>query len=98
MTIREALKAVVDECPDGYAKTYANAALTLGGSTLGGSTDAEVITNGNIIEVKHKITGNIMEGEELKVQILYVLSNMNYWRGPKAKEIKAILKAYTKGM
>ena len=92
MTIIEALEAVVKECPDEYAKTYANAALT-----LGGSTDAVVITRGNVLEVKHKVTGNIMCGEELKVQILYVLSNTSYWRGPRAKEVKAALKAYTKG-
>jgi len=93
MTIKEALEAVVNECPDQYAKTYANAALT-----LGGSTDAVVITKGNVLEVRHKITGEIMQDEELKVQILYVLSNTGYWRGSRAKEIKTILKAYTKGM
>jgi hypothetical protein len=93
MTIREALKAVVNECPDGYAKTYANAALT-----LGGSDDAEVVTEGNTIRVIPKVTGNMMRGEELKVQILYVLSNTTYWRGARAKEVKAVLKDYTKGM
>jgi len=93
MKIIEALEAVVRECPDQYAKTYANAALS-----LGGSTDAIVVSKGNLIQIKHKVTGNIMDGEELKVQILYVLSNTSYWRGPRAKEVKAVLKAYTKGM
>jgi len=94
MTINDALEAVVMECPDKYAKTYANAALTLGGS----ADAAEVITHGNVMEIKHKITGRIMEGEELKVQILYVLSNMNYWRGQRAKEVKTVLKNYERSI
>ena len=29
-----------------------------------------------------------------KVQILYALSNMSYWRGPVARDVKAVLKRY----
>jgi len=31
-----------------------------------------------------------------KVQILYALSNMTYWRGETAKEVKKVLKEFTK--
>lgn len=31
-----------------------------------------------------------------KVQILYALNNMTYWRGPVAREVKAVLKTYAK--
>jgi hypothetical protein len=37
-----------------------------------------------------------MTGHELKIQCLYVLSNMQYWRGPQAKEVRKTLKAFTK--
>ena len=37
-----------------------------------------------------------MEGLELKTQLLYVLTNLTYWRGEEAKETKAILKKYSK--
>lgn len=30
----------------------------------------------------------------LQVQLLYALNNMKYWRGPRAKEVKRILKSY----
>lgn len=33
---------------------------------------------------------------EVKVQALYILSNLTYWRGARAKEIKAVLTEYTK--
>jgi CRISPR/Cas system-associated protein Cas10 (large subunit of type III CRISPR-Cas system) len=35
------------------------------------------------------------DGEELKVQCLYVLNNMSRWRGPVAKEVRETLKAYS---
>ena len=37
-------------------------------------------------------TGLNQSGEELRVQLLYVLNNLQYWRGPTAKEVKEILK------
>jgi hypothetical protein len=33
-----------------------------------------------------------MAGEELRVQILYILSNLEYWRGQEAREVKKVLK------
>ena len=41
-------------------------------------------------------TGEPMKGHELKVQLLYVLNNLQYWKGDRAKEIKAILKKAAK--
>ena len=32
----------------------------------------------------------------LKVQILYAVSNMAYWRGEPAKEVKKVLREFTK--
>lgn len=90
MTVREALVAVVEEATGGfadYAKTYAQAGLD-----LGGFTEAEVCAEGNVITVTHKKTGKMMIGEELKVQILYVLSNLQGWRGDRAREVKEVLK------
>ncbi len=34
---------------------------------------------------------------ELKVQCLYVLSNMQSWRGNTAKHVRSVLKEFTKG-
>ena len=33
-------------------------------------------------------------GDGLRVQCLYVLSNLGGWRGERAREVKAVLKAY----
>jgi hypothetical protein len=35
-------------------------------------------------------------GEELKTQCLYILNNIRYWRHPKAKEVRKILRDFTK--
>jgi len=91
MSIREALEIVINESGNEYAKTYAIAGLELGGSCEG-----EVVSNGCMVEIKHKETGKIMVGKELKVQLLYVLSNLGYWRGDRAREIKKVLKEYSK--
>lgn len=37
-----------------------------------------------------------MKGEDLRVQCLYILGNITRWRHPKAKEVRATLKAFTK--
>jgi uncharacterized protein YjaZ len=37
-----------------------------------------------------------MEGEELKVQCLYILNNIQHWRGENSKEVRATLKAFTR--
>lgn len=38
----------------------------------------------------------LAEGEELRVQCLYVLNNISRWRGELAKEVRQTLKQYTK--
>lgn len=44
----------------------------------------------------HPITGEPMRGVELRTQVLYVLSNLTYWRGENARRIKMTLKKHTK--
>lgn len=34
-------------------------------------------------------------GEDLRVQVLYILNNITHWRGQGHKEIRSLLKAYT---
>lgn len=36
-----------------------------------------------------------MTGEDLRVQCLYILSNLARWRHPAAKEVRATLKAFS---
>jgi hypothetical protein len=36
------------------------------------------------------------EGEDLRVQCVYILNNITHWRHPKASAIRSILKAYVK--
>lgn len=91
MTIKDALKAVVLESNNEYAKEYAEGALE-----LGDSQDAEIAQDGCAIHINHKVTGKMMVGRELKVQILYVLSNLQSWRGERAREVKAILNEASK--
>lgn len=33
-----------------------------------------------------------LDGEALRVQIIYILSNLQYWKGGKAREVKKFLK------
>jgi len=91
MTIKEALEIVINESGNEYAKTYAIAGLELGDSCEG-----EIESNGGVIELKHKPTGKIMIGNEMKTQLLYVLSNLGSWRGDRAREIKKVLKGFSK--
>lgn len=35
-----------------------------------------------------------MTERELKVQVLYILSNISHWRHGRAKEVRAILKSF----
>mgnify|MGYP001565151008 CR=1 FL=1 len=37
-----------------------------------------------------------MVDEEMRVQLLYVLNNLQQWRGEEARQTKSILKAYAK--
>jgi hypothetical protein len=93
--LKEALEIVIQQDPDkgdmAYAQLYANAALS-----LGESFDAEVKDNTLIIDIRRKPTGKEMIGEELRVQLLYVLSNLASWRGEEARKVKEIIKKYSK--
>jgi len=44
--------------------------------------------------VNYAQEGLSMTGEELRVQCLYVLNNIVYWRGGLAKQVRATLKAF----
>jgi len=48
--------------------------------------------------VNYARVGLSQTGYELKVQCLYVLSNMQYWRGNTAKHVRSVLKEFTKEM
>lgn len=37
-----------------------------------------------------------MEGEALRVQLLYVLCNLDHWRGEEARRVKTVLRTYSK--
>ena len=37
-----------------------------------------------------------MSGEELRVQCLYILNNITHWRGEGNKEVRKLLKDFTK--
>lgn len=92
MELKEALEAVVYEAEGGfadYAKSYAKAALE-----LGECNHHFFVTDDNSprVVISHVPTRKMMVGKELKVQLLYVLSNLQHFRGERAKEIKKVLK------
>jgi hypothetical protein len=37
-----------------------------------------------------------MTGEELKVQVLYILNNIAAWRHPEARQVRAVLRQFVK--
>ena len=47
--------------------------------------------------VNYARAGILMSGKELKTQCLYVLNNIQYWRGETAKEVRGILKRFVGG-
>lgn len=61
-----ACRAVFDNCPDTYAKSYARAGLTLS------------------------------DRHAIHVQALYILNNMQHWRGEEARQVRTILREYAK--
>jgi len=90
--LREALKTILRQPPKGlmaYAQTYADACFNLGDAT-GGTVER----HGAVIEIKPKETGKEMAGNELRTQLLYVLSNLDHWRGEEARRVKGILRKY----
>lgn len=46
--------------------------------------------------VNYAREGLLLTGEALHVQVLYVLGNMTGWRGITAKEVRTVLKEFTK--
>ena len=44
--------------------------------------------------LKSPVTGVEMEGEELEVQVRYVLSNLGYWKGYQAQVTKDVFKKF----
>lgn len=66
MTVEEAIRAVIYECKDQYAVTYAQAIPT---------ARRDYGDNG------------------VRSQLLYVMNNLQYWRGERARTVKAVLKA-----
>ena len=91
MTTQQAFETILKQPATGnmsYAQVYVKAAMELGGSTEGEMVESEFG-----IEVKHKPTGKMMVDNELKVQILYILSNLGGWKGEEAREIKKFLKS-----
>ena len=93
MTVYEALEAVVKESNSPYAKNYAQAALT-----KGGASDCLIVQDdkSGTMLTSHRPTGRPMAGEELRVQILYMLVHLRYWRGERAKGVRKVLKEAAK--
>jgi len=91
MELKEALEIVVAESGDGYAKSYANAALT-----MGGAPKRRTNADGQVVKVTTEKTGEMMTGDVLKTQLLYVLNNLSGWKGERADEVKAVLKKHSK--
>ena len=88
---QQALETIIKQPSTGnmaYAQNYAMAAIQ-----LGGSTEAEMVESEFGIEIKRKPTGKMMVGNELKVQILYILSNLGGWKGEEDREVKKFLKS-----
>ena len=46
--------------------------------------------------VNYARAGLSMTGDDLRVQCLYVLGNIEHWRGPVAKEVRGVLKEFTR--
>ena len=91
MEVYEAINAVLHESNNEYAKSYANAALY-----FGDAKDATIVSNDKTrtITVLPHQTDKSMVGEELFTQVLYILSNITYWRGGRSKEVRQSLKDF----
>ena len=46
--------------------------------------------------IEYAKAGQIMLGDELRVQCLYVLNNITHWRGEDAREVRKTLKDFTR--
>lgn len=94
MTVKEALEAVVKESNQPYAITYAKTALENGDSQATLLVQNDKLPG--VLLVEHERTDKMMVGEEMRVQLLYVLGNLSCWRGPRAREVKEVLKNASK--
>ncbi len=56
--------------------------------------DENNLNQANAIVYAKAAISESMVAEELKVQVVYIISNLQYWRGDTAKETKAILKQW----
>lgn len=56
--------------------------------------DAAGTTKALNYAVAYAKAGLRMSGEELRVQVLYILGNITHWRGEQAKRIRQNLKAF----
>lgn len=92
--LKEALQIILKQPSEGliaYAQTYAQACFD-----LGDVREAKVITNEFMIDVISKKTNKEMVGKELRVQLLYVLCNLDEWHSKEAQRVKNVIKKYTK--
>jgi len=44
--------------------------------------------------VEYCRAGLFLTGEALRIQVLYILNNISYWRGKGNKEVREVLKAF----
>lgn len=94
MSLREALEAVVAEATGQHtsaARVYAAAALH-GAECHGVQVVENDETGEATVQMLERPTGVPMQGSELKIQLVYVSSNLMNWRGERAKAVKAALK------
>ena len=96
LPIREALEAVLNEATGRFAreaKIYAQAALDRP-EMVGFQSVEDDLTETGSVHVLRRPTGLPMQGDELRTQLWYVLSNLQGWRGDRARQVKAVLKAF----
>ena len=74
-----------------YAKSYATAGLE-----MGCNPETHFNNDKNTIETTIIDGGQAMVSDELKTQLLYILSNLNGWRGEEARETKKTIKKFIK--
>ena len=93
MEVRDALEAVVKEAKNGAAVNYARAALGLGESKNVCLVETDRLPGA--VFVTHEESGKMMQGNDLRIQLLYTLNNLKGWRGARAREVKEVLRRAT---
>ena len=90
ISIRQALKIVTKVPKNEIARNYARAALGL--SCTPNAQFLQLDKLPGVVLIGHPDdVGQMMSGNELRCQILYVLNNLKGWRGKEAKRIKDVL-------